>query len=318
MTRSLLLFSVAGLLIVAGCRKDDIVNCAPSVPGSPGNPTSNLSLADFTRRNSVAPQVFTLRLDSSRSITTASGARLTFPASQFLLPNGTPATGTAQVRIREIYTVPDMLLANMPTDIARRGNMLVSGGEFNIQVWQNTTRLRLAPKTQVTSESPIPAAQDTTRQYVWKQSASVIASDTAGWQLASFQRVQSLPGLYRAILPLDSIGWWNIDQFWHVYSTASTTQVTIKTTATAFGETQVYMRPIGFNGLARPWPSNTPTTDWQRELPIGADMIAVVLQSINGQLYYGTQRVTISSGLIIKPVLTAVSEAEAVRLIRQL
>jgi hypothetical protein len=307
MTRLFLFLSAAGLLAVAGCRKDDVVDCAP---GS--------GLADFIRRNSVAPQTFPLRLDSIWSVTTAGGARLTFPAASFLLPTGARATGTAQVRIREIYTVPDMVLANMPTDIVRRGNTLVSGGEFSIQVWQNGARLRLAPQQTVTIQSRVPAAQDTTRQSVWQQPASVLASDSAGWQFASAQRVQSLPGLYRALLPLDSIGWWNIDQFWHVYNSNPTTKVTITTPATAPGETHVYLRPVGFNGLAHLWPSTGTTTEWQKEMPVGADMVAVVLQSSNGQLRYGTQRVTISKGLVISPVLAPVSEAEAVRLIRQL
>jgi hypothetical protein len=211
-----------------------------------------------------------------------------------------------------------MVLANMPTDMVRRGNMLVSGGEFNIQVWQNTTRLRLAPGQTVALQSPVPAAQDTTRQYVWKQPAAVLASDSAGWQLASAQRVQTLPGLYRAALPLDSIGWWNLDQFWHAYYAAGLTTVTVKTTATAAGETRVYLRPVGYNGLMKLWPSTTAGTTWPKSVPAGAEMIAVVLQSVNGQLYYGTQRITTSNGLTISPGVVAVSEAEAVRLIRQL
>jgi hypothetical protein len=307
MTRLFLFLGVAGLLAAAGCRKDDVVDCAPAA-----------SLADFTRRNSVATQTFTLPMGSAQTITTAGGARLTFPAAGFLLPTGAVATGTAQVRIREIYTVPEMVLANVPTDMVRRGSTLISGGEFNIQVWQNNTRLRLAPQQTVSMESAVPAAQDTTRQYVWQQPASVMASDSAGWQFASTQRVQSLPGLYRALLPLDSIGWWNLDQFWHAYYSAATAQVTIKTTATAPGETHVYLRPVGFNGLARLWPSNGANTEWQKGMPAGADMVAVVLQSSNGQLHYGTQRVTISNGLVISPVLAPVSEADAVRLIRQL
>jgi hypothetical protein len=313
MTRYLILLGAAGLLLAAGCRKDDVVDCAPSI--------SNLSLADFARRNAAPVQVFPLVLGPTiapQVITTSGGARLNFPATSFLLPNGTPATGTAQVRIREIYSVPEMVLANVPTDIVRRASTLISGGEFNIQVWQNNTRLRLAPQQTVGIESAVPAAQDTTRQYTWRQPASVMASDSAGWQFASAQRVQSLPGLYRALLPLDSIGWWNLDQFWHAYYSNPTAQVTIKTTATAPGETHVYLRPVGFNGLARLWPSNSANTEWQKGLPTGADMVAVVLQSNNGQLYYGTQRVTISNGLVISPVLAPVSEADAVRLIRQL
>ncbi|MGI4761988.1 MAG: hypothetical protein ACRYF0_14870 [Janthinobacterium lividum] len=312
MTRYLILLGAAGLLALAGCRKDDVIDCAPTTT------STTLPLADFSRRTSVPAQTFTLALGTSQTITTAGGAALTFPANGLLLPTGGVATGMAQVRIREIYTVPDMVLANVPTDIVRRGDMLVSGGEFNIQVWQNTTRLRLAPSQTVAIQSPIPTAQDTTRQYVWQQPAAVLASDSAGWQLASTQRVQQLPGLYRAALPLDSIGWWNLDQFWHAYYAARTAQITVKTTATAAGETRVYLRPVGYNGLVKLWPSTTAGTDWLRNIPAGADMIAVVLQSINGQLYYGTQRVTISNGLVINPVVSAVSEAEAVRLIRQL
>lgn len=310
MTRYLILLGTAGLLLAAGCRKDDVIDCAPSV----ATPTS---LADFTRHNSAASQSFTLNLGQTQTLTTAGGATLTFPGNGFVVPGGGVATGTAQVRIREIYTVPDMVLANMPTDMVRRGQMLVSGGEFNIQVWQNTTRLQLSPQQQVTVQSPVPANQDTTPQYTWKQPSTLMASDSAGWQLASATQVQQLPGLYRALLPLDSIGWWNLDQFWHAYSTSSSAQVTIKTTATAAGETRVYMRPVGFNGLVHLWPT-TAATEWTKTVPAGAAMVAIVLQSINGQLYYGTQRITIDNPLVITPLVSAVSEAEAVRLIRQL
>ena len=35
----------------------------------------------------------------------------------FVLPNGAPATGKAELRVREIRTVPDMVLASMPTHV---------------------------------------------------------------------------------------------------------------------------------------------------------------------------------------------------------
>jgi outer membrane protein assembly factor BamB len=308
MNRLFLLLSLAGLLLAAGCRKDDVVDCAPV--------SSNSPLKDFTRRNGVATQTFTINLGQTQSLTTRGGAIITFPAASFLTSTNSVATGTAQVRIREIYSVADMVLSNMPTSLTRYGNMLVSGGEFNIQVW-GTQRLRLQAGSSLTVQSPIPPDQDTTQQYIWKQTAAVLASDTAGWQLASMLRVQSLPGLYRSLIPLDSIGWWNIDQYWHAYRTASIASVTIITPANPLTDTRVYLRPVGFNGLARIAPTTTGTS-WQASMPVGAEMIAVVLQSINGQLYYGTQKVFIQNNLVITPTLTAVSEADAVRLIRQL
>lgn len=312
MTRYLTLLGAAGLLLAAGCRKDDVISCAPTA-----NP-NGLTLNTFLSRNSVARQTFTVALGASQTITTAGGASLTFPANSLLLPTGTPATGTAQVRIREIYTVPGMVLANMPTGIWRRGEMLVSGGEFNIQVWQNATRLRLAPGQAAALQSPIPAAQDTTRQLVWQQPAALLGTDSAGWQPTNAPRVQTSPGIYRALLPLDSIGWWNLDQFWHAYRGAGVVQVTVKIPAAAAAETRVYLRPVGYNGLLQLWARNPLDTDWLGNVPAGANMLAVVLQSVNGQLYYGTQRVTITPGLVISPVVAAVSEAEALRLIRQL
>jgi hypothetical protein len=96
------------------------------------------------------------------------------------------------------------------------------------------------------------------------------------------------------------------------------TQVTVKTAASAVGETRVYLRPVGYNGIIQLQANKSSYTEWLNEVPVGADMIAVVLQSVNGQLYYGTQRVTITPGLVISPVVTAVSEAEALQLIRQL
>jgi hypothetical protein len=308
MTRCLILLGAAGLLALAGCREDDLLDCAPTA----------LTLKDFSQRTGVPVQTFALTLGSSQTITTAGGAALTFPANSLLLPGGSAATGVAQVRIREIYTVPDMVLADMPTGIWRGGDMLVSGGEFNIQVWQNTARLRLAPGQSVALQSPIPADQDTTPQLVWQQPASLMVGDSAGWQLATAAAVQTLPGLYRASIPLDSVGWWNLDQFWHAYASASSTRVTVKTRATAVGATRVFLRPVGYNGLLKLWPTTTAGTDWLKNAPLGADMVAVVLQSINGQLHYGTQRVTISSGLVITPVVSPVSEAEAVQRIRQL
>lgn len=259
-----------------------------------------------------------MQLGSSQTITTAGGATLTFPAAGFLLPSGAVATGSAQVRVREIYSVPDLVLANVPTNILGRGNLLVSGGEFSIQVGQNATRLRLAPGLATTLQSPIPAAQDTTRQRVWQQTAIFVGTASTGWQPTNAPAVQPLPGVYRATLPLDSIGWWNIDQFWHAYYGSGTVRALVKITATATAETRVYLRPVGYNGLLYLSKNNSRAPNgWAAPRP-GAAMIAVVFQWADGQLYYGTQRVTIASGQVISPVVTAVSEAEALRLIRQL
>ena len=332
MNRLLLLLSLAGLLLATGCRKDDIVDCGPV-------PTPNLSLKDFTGRNGVPVQNFNLALTtagtSSQTLTTSKGAVIRFPTTGFLLPNGTAATGTAEVRVREIYTVPDMVLSNMPTSNGGSRRVLISGGEFSIQVWQNGTRLRLATGSgRVVVQSPVPTGANSGQQLLWQQPATRLAGDSAGWVPPTppvtppgtpvpHDTIYTTgnPPIYQTPIPLDSTSWWSINQLWSLYQTAPLGTVTVQAPAIpagSTGSTRVFLRVSGSNGLASLYPSNTVPISWSGLLPIGANMVVIVLQSVNNQLYFGTQAITTQNNLVVTPTLTAVSEADAVRLIRQL
>lgn len=311
--KQLLLAGLAAGLLLAGCRKADVITC-----DLPLAPASSSSLTGFSQRNSVPVQTFSLALDQAQTLTTSGGARLTFPANSYRLPSGALATGTAQVAVREIYSVPDMVLANMPTTLFSRGQMLVSGGEFYIRTTQNGVRLQLQPAATVALQSPVPANQDSTQQRVFNRPFTAPA-DTAGWQFTNAAPVRLVPpASYLAALPLDSLSWWNIDQFWHAYTQNPIVSVTVETPLAT--ETRVYLRPVGFNGLARMVKSNATSTSatWQGNMPAGAPMIAVVVQGTGTQLSYGTERFTTQAGQVIKPAVTAMSEADIVRLIRQL
>ncbi|MBJ6143958.1 hypothetical protein [Hymenobacter sp. BT559] len=323
MNRLFLLLGLAGLLLAAGCRKDDLVDCTPA--------TSNLSLQEFIKRNGVPVQTFTLTLgpnSGNQTLTTNAGATITFPGSRFILPNGTAASGSAQVRVREIYSVPDMLLSNMPTQVIGTRQLLISGGEFSIQVWQNGTRLRLAAGSSrivVNSIAPVGAASG--QQLVWQQLANP-TPDSAAWSrpgTLDTVRTNTFPNgvapVYSMPISLDSVSWWNIDRLWSLYQSAPVRTITVQVPAipaASTGSTQVFIRVTGLNGLARLYPSNTAKTNWVAQLPTGANMVVAVLQSVNGQLYFGSQPLTTQNGLVITPTLTAVSEADAVRLIKQL
>ena len=312
-----------GVALLAACRKDDVVICNPAVPTAP------LVFADL-RAASPAVQTFAFDLGQAQSLRTRGGATLAFGAGAFLLPNGTIATGQAQLRVREIYTVADMILANLPTT-ASSGQVLISGGEFNIQVWQGTNRLRMAsiaspqvpqvPQQRLTLTSPVPpTGLDTTQMLLWRRASPVgagTARDTSGWQLSG-ARVPSTAGYYKASLPLDSIANWNIDQFWHVYQTSPRTRVAVEVPAGGTGSTNVYFRPVGFNGLARSYAYLPAPTRWECFLPVGADVIAVVLQQRDGQLYFGTQRFTVQSNATVTPTLQALTAADIVLRVRQL
>ena len=312
-----LLLLGAGLLL--GCQKDDIL-----FVGTNTNP----ALSAVAQRNAPAKQVFSFALNQPQTIRTAAGATLRFPANAFRRPDGlTLATGQAELRVRELYAVPDMLLADMPTTAAN-GQVLISGGEFVIQVWQGTSRLRLPAAPAPTGAavglvltSPVPlAGLDTTRMQLWNQPARTFATaiDSGGWvRAAGPGRIPIANGQYVVTLPLDSIGSWNIDQFWHAYQTAASVAATVEV-PTGAAETRVYFRPVGYNGLARGTAATPAATRWASLLPAGARVVAVVLQHRAGQLYYGTQALTVQAGQIVQPPMEALSEAEIIRRIRLL
>lgn len=324
-------FLCLGVALLAACRKDDlIVVCDPAATNT---------IADI-RAAAPAVQRFTFNLAQAQSFRTSGGATLAFGPSAYILPNGNVATGQAELRVREIYAVPDMVLADMPTTAQSSRQMLVSGGEFNIQVWQGSTRLRMAARSVATSSptfsltSPVPTAGlDNTQMALWLKPASPFAGtlqDSTGWQLfttpnpaspigVNFTYINATAGYYPVSFPLDSISNWNIDQLWRAYQGTGNGQIGIEvpnsSTATT---TRAYFRPVGYNGLARCYSSSISATRWSSLMPYGADVIAVVLQERNGQLYYGTQRFNTAANLVVTPTLQALSAADIIQRIRQL
>lgn len=320
MKRFLSLLGLAGLLVAAGCRKDDSIACAPTVIPTPPQPTlpspatSKLSLAEFTSRNSYNFQYFRIPLGKLQTLYTRGGGTLTFPANYFMLPTGAPVRDSALVRLRELYTVSDMVLANMPTNTSGNQQLLISSGEFNIQVRQGATRLVAASGATSLPVllSPKPNSQDSTQQQqLWQQPGTL-----PGWQAPT--AVQTLVRFYQATIPPDSVGWLGIAHLWPAYAAGSLTSFVVATPATAAGETRVYVRPVGATALLRLAATGSDETHWQATLPLGAPMQVIVLQTIAGQLYFGAQLFTVQSAGSLTPALTAVSEAEAVRLIQQL
>ncbi len=325
MNRLFLLLGVAGLLLAASCRKDDLVDCAPT-------PVS--ALDGFTQRNGVPVQTFTVPLGIigtiPQVITTSGGAAISIPTTSFLLPNGSMATGNAQVRVREIYSVADMIFSNMPTTRGGSRKLLISGGEFSIQLWQNGVRLRLASNSRVMVRSAVPTGAAAGQQYLWQLPYTRMLGDSAGWipptplpgapSGSDTIRTIGNPPIYQTTIPLDSISWWNIDRLWSLYQSAPQGTVTVQfpaVPASSTGSTRIFLRPVGLNGLISPY-INPTQVSWSGQLPTGASMKAAVLQSINGQLYFGSQAFTTQPNSIVAPSLTAVSEADAVRLIKQL
>lgn len=344
MNKILLLLGVAGLLLTAGCRKDDEVVCAPA--------TSIVSLADFSRGNMPAEQVFNLPdVSQTQTIRTAGGAVLTIPGNSLMVAStGAAATGAAQLRFREIYEVPDMILADLPTQTSGfrtlpypTAQSLESAGEFQIQLWQGRQRL-------ISKNGPVPTPLTLTSirpsrtinirpQPRWWTQALLPAptvrdtADTAGWQLSTsgFVRIDSTmvgpgtPAFYAATFPLDSLSWHNVDWLWSYspYLPAAAVKVIVPgypAQALSTLTTRVYLIPARGNIALRL--GYRPADDnWQLgNLPATSDYTVVVVQSDGaGGLRFAKQRFTLDrmgNTFTIDPV--KMSQADVLRLIRQL
>lgn len=322
-------FLCLGVALLAACNKeDDVIICPPAA----------VTFADL-RAAAPAVQTISFDLGQAQSLHTAGGAVLAFPANAFVLPTGSVATGQGTLRLRELHSVGDIVLAGLHTDAYQHTGLLVSAGEFNVQVWQGSTRLQWlqpvsasVPRIQPTLATPVPATGlDTTKMFLWKLPIAangvlpVVADSVNGWQRGLLPNGTQGPiwpvlrptgGIYTAVLPLDSISWINFDQYWRSVSGAvwSWNQVRVPSGAS---ETRVYFRPAGYTSVCRSFATNDPTL-WQNHFPNGTDVQAIVVQIRDGQFYFGTQRYNWQANLVMTPTLQALSAAEVVQRIRQL
>lgn len=320
-----------GLLVLAACRKDDIVICDPGVASA------------FAEVTAAAPptQTFTFDLGQPHTLRTSRGTIVRFAANAFVLPDGSPATGTAKLRVRELHTVGEIFLAGLHTNLpSYRNQLLVSAGEFNLQAWQGTVRLRWRPVGVATAipgpslSSPVPrAGVDTVAaMFLWNLpvAASGVgapspAADSSGWRpvrqgtQSTWNPLLQSGGYYTALLPLDSISWINFDQYWQPTSSAVWSSANVQVPGGAT-ETRVYVQPLGYTSLSRTFPvaNSVAAPLWTARFPNGTPVQVIVLQARDGKLYFGTERYTWQAGLLMTPPLQELTAAEIVQRVRQL
>jgi hypothetical protein len=302
----------AGLLLLSGCKKDaDLLECS-----LPAKPTK--SLANFTAEYSAPPQTFSFNATQPQTLNTQQKATIRVPANAFQLPSGAPASGTIELRVREIYAPSEMLLANMPT-MAWGGDYLESGGEFQVTAWQGNTRLVLRPGRFVQLATPVPNVNLTspnanTPMSLWTRRDS---SGTGTWlrDTARVSTTQPTPQqqLYSFSLWRDSLSWCNVDR---LLRTSGGAQATVTINAgSQTSNTRVYLLCRSRNALLTP---NLINGEWALYgMPVGLDVVAVVLQLRGDQLYYGAQRTIIGPNLHLAPTLEALDPDEIARRVRQ-
>jgi hypothetical protein len=319
-----------GAALLTGCRKEDVVlvSCLPD------NQAALQTFQDFLRRNGAPEQTFSFALNRTQTLTTAAGASIEIPANAFVLPTGAVATGQAELRLRELYTVPDMLLADMPTGSLPNNTYLASGGEFKLQVWQGSTRLRLAgaalanSSNAVTLISPLRAGQDSLRtsgMTTWG-----LALPAATWTNTTLPVTTTFNAangaFFHSTLPLDTLSWWNIDQLWNnnPILPRTTASFTFDTDGAVSTFTRTWLKPRDENALFPTYltssqaSSTIPNTMSLLDVPVGSPLTAIVLQVRADGLYYGTQTALTQAGQTPHVALAKLTEAEILQRIRLL
>lgn len=193
--KNLTLIALVVIMALFACKKDK------------GNDETKLTLAEFNAKFSVPTQRFNGTGNAAFSITGTKGMKFEFPANSFIDASGNPVTGNVVVSLKEVLSKRDIILSGKVTQSS--GQLLISGGEFQILASQNGQALRLNPAVAVAVKVPTTFNTDPMDLFVW---APTVTSDST-WVLDQKSRVTTSTDFYQFNLP--SFGWINCDYFYN-------------------------------------------------------------------------------------------------------
>ena len=193
------------------CNKDELTVIGDEIPTTQAlNNLYDAKLASITT-------IQTFDASTTLNYVSPKGVKLTLVGSN-LRKNGNPVTGQVKVKYIELLDRATMLTANkgtMATNGAEK-NLLVSGGEFYIQAYQEEVLLTLAGSMTLEIPTELTGGPDSAMlpfkgnvtsdgELIWEQST------TSELFIAP---VQGTPNFnYNAIL--DGFGWFNCDRFYN-------------------------------------------------------------------------------------------------------
>lgn len=193
--KNLTLIALVVITALFACKKDK------------GNDETKLTLAEFNAKFSVPTQKFNGSGSTAFSITGTKGMKFDFPANSFIDASGNPVAGNVVVSLKEVLSKRDIILSGKVTQ--SNGQLLISGGEFQILASQNGQALRLNPAVAVAVKVPTTFNTDPMDLFVWAPTA---ASDST-WVLDQKARVSTSADFYQFNLP--NFGWINCDYFYN-------------------------------------------------------------------------------------------------------
>ena len=301
-----------GGLLLAGCDKPDegLVVCEPEA-------ASVASMAAFHRLFAPPVQLFQASTSQAQTLTLLDGSFITVPAGAFALPSGTPATGTAQLRVQLLTKPSAMALGGLPSQTFWRP--LEGRGQFRITAWQNGGPLRLRPGFHLTVNVRLDSLTYTSGQQTWSGIGVGSGSLNTTWiQDTARVGITGTAGgqrYFRTRVYTDTLGWYQVGQLW-TSNPADTTLLRADVGGDA--ATRVYLLPTQRSGaFLMKWNSQTRLMELYG-VPAGSALNVVTLRTQNNQLQLAIERVTVRRGLVLRPAPVVVSPDQAAAQIEQL
>jgi hypothetical protein len=130
---------VAFLLVCFACKKDDPAPAPDTAPAIGFD-----DVRDFLNHAAPQAQAFFINAQFPVAIRTEYGSLLQFAPNSFIDQDGNLATGVVEIQIIEYMDRAEMIFGNKPT--MSNGQILVSGGQFNVEAFQDGNQLEASPQ----------------------------------------------------------------------------------------------------------------------------------------------------------------------------
>lgn len=304
MRKSILTLSVLTLLI-ASCKKEE--------PQDLPTPWTSEMSSFFEDANQNAIQTFNFNAAFSQELNGSNGTRIHVPANAFVnSADGSSITGNVNLELTEVLDVSEMVRLNKPT--TSNDQVLVSGGQLEINVFQNENKLKLASGKSLTVDVPTSSFDPNMELFTGTENSD----GTVGWNSAdndpqqnnSVTSTQDSIGIYTTfVYEKTDLGWINLDYFINVPVTD------IK--ATLSGTASVYTYPNTFcfavfpdyNSIAAMGFIEDNVCRFQNAI-LDGNLVIVALSELNGDLYSGHVSTTVSENMNAPISMSQTTEAE--------
>lgn len=280
-----LTFIALVLFTLTSCKKD--FNSSRS---------GGLNLSDFNSKFTVAAQSFNGVAGTAFSITGTKGIKIDFPANAFLDANGNPVSGNVKLTLKEVLSKRDILLSGKTTE--SNGQILISGGEFQILALQNGQLLKLNPAADVVTKVPTTLSTEPMNLFEF---LPTVTSDST-WVLNQKARVATVASYYQFSLP--NFGWVNCDYFYSNPNPKTTITASPSYTGVtpSIKDQRAYLIFDNINSvIGLPYQTSIGKhQSYLNSMPIGlTGKLIIISVGMDDTIYFGATSFTVSNNLHI-------------------